>query len=315
METRALRYFQAVAEFGSLSRGAAFLHVSQPAISRQIRALEAEAKVALFIRHGHGVSLTEAGRLLLARSQSILRQLDQAWSELGGDSAGPSGTITFALPPAAGHFLIPPLAGRLARTFPHVFLKVVGGFSGHLHEWLLRGQVDLACIHDPLPQRRFETVPLVREEAFVVGRAGSFPFRRAAVPAEALGRLPMILPSRPNASRRLLDARMAAENRALELAMEVDDPSIIRALLRQGAGFSVLSQGAIEAEVRHRELEARPFHPRLFWQLALVTPAGTARSDILASFARMVQAVAHELASSGAWPGSWIGPARGVSAS
>ena len=82
MDTRGLRYFQAVAEFGSYSRGAEFLRISQPAVSRQIRALEEELGRPLFIRHSHGVNLTEAGRTLLERSQSILRQFDQARDDI-----------------------------------------------------------------------------------------------------------------------------------------------------------------------------------------------------------------------------------------
>ena len=67
MDTRGLRYFQAVAEFGSYSRGAEFLRISQPAVSRQIRGLELELGRPLFVRHSHGVTLTDAGRTLLER--------------------------------------------------------------------------------------------------------------------------------------------------------------------------------------------------------------------------------------------------------
>src|SRR5512132_2424852 len=65
MEIRALRYFQTVAMCGSYSRGAELLHISQPAVSRMIRNLEDELGTALFRRHGHGVSLTDAGQVLL----------------------------------------------------------------------------------------------------------------------------------------------------------------------------------------------------------------------------------------------------------
>ena len=102
MDTRGLRYFQAVAEFGSYSRGAEFLRISQPAVSRQIRALEAGTGRPLFIRHSHGVNLTDAGRTLLERSQAILRQFDQARDDISRGLAGPSGTVTLAVPPAAG---------------------------------------------------------------------------------------------------------------------------------------------------------------------------------------------------------------------
>ena len=160
MDTKALRYFQTVAEFASYSRGAEFLRLSQPALSRQIKRLEDELGTARFIRHGHGVTLTEAGRMLLARSQVILRQIDQARAEIREGGSGLAGTVTLAVPPAAGTYLVPGVAERFAASHPNVFRKVVGGYSGYIHEWLVRGQVDLACVHDPLPQRGFESVQM-----------------------------------------------------------------------------------------------------------------------------------------------------------
>jgi len=306
MDIRALRYFQAVAEYGSYSRGAEFLRISQPAVSRQIRQLEGELGNRLFDRHGHGVTLTDAGRTLLERSQAILRQLEQVQAELRAGSAGPSGMITFAVPPGAGHYLVPALAERFARDCPNVFVKVVGGFSGYIHDWLVRGQVDLACVHDPLPQRGFEVTPLVREQVYVVGLPDRFPIRRDHVRTDDLPRFPLILPSRPNASRRLLDSWIAARNLSLQVMMEVDDPSIIRALLRRGLGFSLLSRGAIENEVRHGELRALPFRPAAYWRLALMRPVHGPRAEVLDRFGDAIRAVARELTASGAWPGESI---------
>lgn len=303
METRALRYFQTVAEFGSYSRAAEFLRISQPAVSRQIGKLEAEIGRPLFKRHGHGVSLTEAGRILLERSHVALRQLEQTKAEIRGGQAGPSGVISLALPPAAGHFLAPALVERFGAEFPNVFLKIVGGFSGYIHEWLVRGQVDLACVHDPLPQRGFETTPLVREEVYLVGRPRSAPFGRDHVRIAELAELPLVLPSRPNASRRLLDSWIAQKGVSLDVKLEVDDHSIIRALVKRGIGFSLLTRGAIEEDLRHGEVEAWPFRPRAHWRLALVTPANLPPSEPREAFVRTVRAVARALVKSGAWPG------------
>ncbi|HYC14926.1 MAG TPA: LysR family transcriptional regulator, partial [Stellaceae bacterium] len=239
METRALRYFQAVAERGSYSRAAEFLRISQPAVSRQIAKLEQELRTALFRRHGHGVTLTESGRILLERSQLALRQLDQTRAEIQGGKGGPSGVISFALPPAAGYFLAPALVARFTAEFPNVFLRIIGGFSGYIQEWLARGQVDFACLHDPLPQRGFEITPLVEEEVFLVGRPTAAMPRRDHVRIADLPRLPLILPSRPNASRRLLDGWIAEKGIALNVKLEADDHSIIRGLLRRGIGFSL----------------------------------------------------------------------------
>ncbi len=308
METRALRYFQTVAEFGSYSRGAEFLRISQPAVSRQIGKLEEELGQPLFRRHGHGVSLTEAGRVLLERSQAVLRQLEQAKAEIRGGRAGPSGTLSLALPPAAGHYLAPALVERFAGRFPNVFLRLVGGFSGYIHEWLVRGQVDLACLHDPLPQRGFEITPLVNEQVHLVGRpraeggSGAVLNGRDHARIADLADLPLVLPSRPNASRRLLDAWIAQRGLELDVRAEVDDHSIIRALVKQGVGYTLLTRGAIESELRHGELRAWPFRPRAHWRLALVASTSAPRSEIVEALIATIRDVARELSASGAWP-------------
>ena len=305
MDTKGLRYFQAVAEFGSYSRGAEFLRISQPAVSRQIRALEQELGHALFVRHSHGVSLTDAGRVLLERSQAILRQFEQARDEIKGGQAGPSGTVTIAMPPAAGTFLAPELTRRFAQRYPNVFLKVAAGFSVYIHEWLLRGRVDLACLHDPVPQPGFVVTPLLREEVFLVGRADWSP-PRPHVRVQDLAAVPLILPGRPNASRRLLDGWLSRRGVRLNVRMEADDHLIIRALVREGLGCSLLTQGAFLSELRLGELQAWPFRPRAHWGLALMQAPPERRSAPVEALAEMVRLTVRDLMRAGAWPGAHL---------
>jgi LysR family nitrogen assimilation transcriptional regulator len=303
MEARSLRYFQAVAEFGSLSRASEFLRISQPAVSRQVRRLEEELGRTLFKRNGHGVTLTDPGRILLERSQLILRQLEQTKIEIRSASNQLSGVVTLAVPPAAGRFLIPALIKQFGTEYPNVFVKIVGGFSGYMQEWLARGSVDIACLHDPVPTRGLTIVPLVSEEVFLVGKSGIFPFHRGFARPIDLSRVPLILPSRPNASRRLLDSLVSQRGLTLEVKLEVNDTSIIRALLKEGIGLSLLSQGAFLTEVAHDELEALPFRPRVHWPLALVMPSNHPRADIVEALASMIRKTVRELTRSGEWPG------------
>jgi LysR family transcriptional regulator, nitrogen assimilation regulatory protein len=306
MEARTLRYFQAVAEFGSYSRASEFLRISQPAVSRQVRRLEGEVGRPLLIRNGHGVTLTEPGRLLLERSQAILRQIDRALTEVKSGSATPSGTVTLAVPPAAGLFLVPALTARFQAAYPSAFLKIAAGYSSYIHEWLVRGTVDLACLHDPLPHRGFEITPLLREAVFLVGRPGGFPFPDSHVGMAELACVPLILTSRPNASRRMLDSLTAQHGIRLSVRMEVDDSSIIKALLRDGVGFSLLTQGSFLAEVRHGELEARPFRPALHWPLALVMSSTGERPELADAVAGMIRETVQALTGSAAWPGELL---------
>jgi LysR family nitrogen assimilation transcriptional regulator len=308
MDTRGLRYFQAVAEFGSYSRGAEFLRISQPAVSRQIRALEEELGRALFIRHSHGVNLTDAGRTLLERSQSILRQFEQARDDIRRGVTGPTGMVTLAVPPAAGNFLIPALTKRLMAAYPNVFLKVAAGFSGYIHEWLVRGSVDLACLHDPVPQPGFTIVPLVKEEVFLVGRPNALPDPREHVRTQDLAGLPLILPGRPNASRRLLDGWLSRRGLRLNVLLEADDHLVLRALIKEGVGFSLLTQGAFHSELDHGELQAWPFRPRAYWNLALVAAGDERRTELVGALAALIRETVREQVLNRAWPGVLLDP-------
>ncbi len=302
METRALRYFQTVAECGSYSRGAELLRISQPAVSRQIGKLEDEIGARVFRRHAHGVSLTDAGQVLLRHCHSVLRELDQARMEIRNGVQGPSGSIALAVPPASAHFLVPALVQRFNARYPNVFLKLAGGFSGQIHEWLVREQVDIACLHDPLPQKGFEITPLVKEEVFLVGRPDTIPAGRDHVRIADLADVPLIVPSRPNASRRLLDTWVARTGVTLNIRAEVDDHLMIRALIRAGVGCSLLTQGAFSGERARGEVVAHRFRPRAWWPLAIVRTSGAGRSEILEALHQTIRNVARELTRSGAWP-------------
>ena len=306
IEVRALRYFQAVVEFGSYSRASEFLRISQPAISRQVSRLEKELGRPLLIRGSQGAIPTEAGRLLFERGQIILRQLENTVAEVKGIQATQAGTLAIAVPPGAGHFLVPALVRHYQDAFPNVSLKFVAGFSGYIYEALIRGRVDVACLHGPSPQKGFEVIPLIDEEVFLVGKHGSMPGRRSAITASDLRRLPLILPSRMNSSRRLLDERTSAKGISLNVSLEVDDPSLIRSLLREGLGYSLLSQGAFHREVAGKELEALPFRPRIHWPLALMTSSSAPKADLVATLVATIRTAVRDMARTGAWPGKWL---------
>ena len=97
-----------------------------------------------------------------------------------------------------------------------------------------------------MPQRDFAILPLIAEEVFLVGKRAKMPRGRTAVRIADLADLPLILPSGSHSSRRLLDELASEQGVALNIACEVDDSSLIRGLLRQGIGYSLLSQGGFQ---------------------------------------------------------------------
>jgi len=303
MNLRALRYFRAVAECGSFSRGSALLHVSQPAVSRMIRQLEDELGRPLFTRNSDGAALTEAGRLLFERSRSLLQQLEQTVVEIrSGEGADVAGMITVALPPGVGHLLAPPLIERFSAKYPNVAVKCTGGYSNQLYEALIRGRVDVAFIHDPVPRRDMEVVPLVKQEVFVVGKAGSFP-KRGDLSGEDLEKLSLILPTAPNTSRKLLDAWAAAGGSWIDPKFEIDDHIIMSGLIKRGLGFGVMTQATIGANLRLPGVETRSLAPKAYWSLAVAYFKSRMVSDPQRDFIAMTITMVEQMKAAGEWSG------------
>lgn len=299
MDLRTLRYFQVVAQCGSYTRGSELLRISQPAVSRAVRTLEEELGRTLFERRGNGVVLTDAGRILLERSQTILRQVEQTASDVRSGDSGLSGAITIALPPAAGHYIAPALAKRIAAEFPNVSLRFIGGYSGYIHEWLIRGQVDIACLHDPLPQRGFETTPLVSEEVFLVGKRGALRGSNGTVSADELLNVPLCLPGGQNLTRQLLNNWAGHNGIQFQPKVEIDDHMMTRALIQRGECFSLLTRGAFADDLARGDVEAFSISPSIFWTLMLVTCVRAPHSPLVEHCSeRLVETVA-ELRESG----------------
>src|SRR5689334_14526100 len=105
MNFRQIEYFVNVAELGSFSRASAVMRTTQPAISRQVRALERELSLTLLHRNGRGVLLTEAGQRFLVYAKGILHQLEGARYAVTGMDADLAGKVAIGLPPSIGQVM------------------------------------------------------------------------------------------------------------------------------------------------------------------------------------------------------------------
>jgi len=211
METKELRYFRAIAELSSFTKAAVQLRIAQPALSRQVHKLESDLGVELFLRHGRGVTLTPAGAMLLNKAEAILRDMRQAREDVVNCSKNATGRLSIGVPPAAGRVLMPPLLARYRALCPNVVVRVVEGFSGHLHEWLTSGRADIAILHNPDHTADLVQLPLLEEEMYLIS-AGREP-RRETVSLEEVAALPLILPSLPHSLRQLVAGTLAKELR------------------------------------------------------------------------------------------------------
>ena len=167
MEIRQLKAFVAIAETGTFTAAAGRVHVTQAAISMQIRQLETESGVRLFVRAPRRVILTEAGEKLLERAQTILREHDAALHELAALTGAEKGRLRIGSASAmvSGEPL-PRILKRLRAAHPGVEASVRSGTSEELVQRLLAGDLDVAFVSLPVDARGVQT-ELLNEDYLV----------------------------------------------------------------------------------------------------------------------------------------------------
>lgn len=246
MDIKQLQYFVRIAELGSVSRAADALAVAQPALSRQIRLLEVELSVSVFIRHGRGVRLTDTGKTLYDHARGILRQCDRTRELLQQASNEMSGSVAVGLPPSLCKLLAAPLLGSLKQKHPGIRVTVREGLSSHLKEWLVGGALDCALLYNAAASPEIVSKPLGIEPRWLVSSKRNSLNRKRINLAE-LANLPLILPSRPHATRLNVDRALADLGKSANVVAEIDGVPAILELVQGGFGHAVLPLAAVKA--------------------------------------------------------------------
>ena len=275
MDLKQLEYFVRVAEMGSFTRASIALDVAQPALSRQVRLLEVELHQSLLVRNGRGATPTEAGKLLLAHGRGILHQVERAREELGRVRGSLAGRVAIGLPPTLARVLTVPLTRAFRQQLPDARLSISEGLSTVMQEWLLNGRLDIAVLYNAQPAASIEIFPLLTEELVLVQARPPGLLEDPPPPPIALrdiARLPLVIPSRPNAIRMHLEAEMAGIGCRPAIALEIDGVSAILDLVADGAGCAVLSRNAVASSISPSAFTVRTIcKPALRTRLSLVT--------------------------------------------
>lgn len=304
MDLRALNYFVAVAELHSFSKAAAHLRIAQPAISRQIQKLEGEFGVSLFVRSKRRLELTEAGRVLLDKTTMLLSQVEKIKTEVTELADEPTGRITIAAVPSAGQLIMPPLVERYANLYPKMSLNIVEAYTSTIEDGIARGRFDLGLLYDPRSRNTLEIIPLFEEPLYVVGPADAANTIDTAYTYDDLAELPLLIASRPNSLRVLLDRLSAAKGIELNIIRDVDSLAITKTLIRRGFGYTLMGYGSVHEEVSRGDLSATPIaHPEFCRTLTISRPKGQPASGAMKATINLISDLAEELVTTGVWRG------------
>ena len=309
MELSQLRTLIHVAELGSLSKASDRLHIAQPALSRQVRMLEAELGFALFVRHGRGMVLSEQGKEVLAHAVRVLAEIDEIRATARPADAPLTGEVAIGLPPTVADIISLPLAAAFGKAHPKARLRLVSAYTGYLLDWLHRGEIDIAVLYDPRMARSLRSRPLLLENLFLIGppEAGFSTVR--AVPFASLADKRLLLPSTKHGLRVIVERCASETGITLDVGIEADTYSLLKDLVRNGHGWTILPLAPIHADVAAGSLTAAPLiDPVPVRRLTLAYPADRPVSRLARFAGEAIEDTVRDLVERAVWVGQLLGP-------
>jgi DNA-binding transcriptional LysR family regulator len=193
VDVQALRYFVEVARRQGFTRAGESLHVTQPAISKRVRALEEELGTPLLLRQRRGVRLTDAGRIVLERAQGVMDSIRAMEEEVVELAALRRGRLRVGMPPIVGVAFFPPLLAEYHRTWPGIALALREEGSHQIEALVMEHELDVGAVVLPTDEKAFGTMPFVRDELRAVLHRSHPLARRRSLALRDLADTPFVL--------------------------------------------------------------------------------------------------------------------------
>ena len=258
MELRRLRYLVKVVDAGGFRRASEMLNVAQPALTRQVQALEAEFGVPLLFRSAAGVTPTPQGEIVLREAREILARADALHGMVSLDRAQAAGEVRLGLPPALADLIFGTVVQRVSAKHPDVHLICREGAAGLVEE-VENGSLDLAVVSvtSTRSSYRCHLTPLVKEQDYLVSRRDSDP-GGSSISIDEVLLMPLILTPLPNARRQYLDRLAHKRGVKLKVVTEAASSSAQLNLVLRGLGSTVLPFSAAQVMLRDRRVKIVP---------------------------------------------------------
>jgi DNA-binding transcriptional LysR family regulator len=286
MDIRQLKAFVAIAEAGTFTAGAVRVHVTQAAVSMQIRQLENETGAQLFVRAPRKVILTEAGEKLLERAYVILREHDAALEEMAALTGAHRGRLRIGSASAGVNAdPLPQILRELKKRHAAVETSVASGTSEALVQQVLAGELDAAFVSLPVEARGVQTELLSEDYLVAIASPRHKLSKQKVVSAYALAGEKLILGERGGNTRRLIDQFFAQAGVTLKVAMELSRLAAIKRMVEEDMGVGIVPLQSVRDEVAKGTLVRWWIEgAQINWQLGVARLVGGYESPIHQKF-------------------------------
>ena len=295
MHAAVLRYFEAVAEEGSIRRASERLNISASAVNRQILKIEDYFGTPLFERHPDGMRLTEAGRLMLRHSRETLHDFRRLHGEIDNLRSVVSGEVTIAsLDSLTPHFL-PETLARFIAAHPAVQIRVVAADPNEILHSVTRGSADLGLTFDPVWRGGIHELRNIPCPLHAIMRADHELAGRSSVTLDECASYPLIYQENSGSIRAFLGEGLDAFKRAHKPVLSSNTLALLKRLLLRGVGIAFYTRLGFVEELADGRLVAVPLENDRLSDLRLCLLAPSERTPTVAA-RTMAEYLARDLA-------------------
>ena len=264
MADRRLQVFHTVARLLSFTKAAETLHMTQPAVTFQVRQLEEHFNTRLFDRTHNRISLTEAGKLVHRYADRIFElyaEMDNSIREMTGDL---SGVLTIGASTTIAEYMLPALLGDFGTRFPEVTIHLRVSNSEGIVSMVENNTIDLGVVEAPVTNKNL-VVEVCREDQLVAIVPPNHDLaERESVAIDELLEYPFICREEGSGTREVINEYLAQHcSTTLSISMELGSPEAVKGAVEAGMGVSVVSRATIQKELKLDTLRAINLIPKL----------------------------------------------------
>jgi LysR family transcriptional regulator, transcriptional activator of the cysJI operon len=278
MENFRIMVFLAVAEQASFRKASEHLHLSQPAVSQHVRALEEELGVPLFDRTGNRVQLTDAGKILMEYARKCVRLAHETRAAIGEITGTPQGTLRIGASTTVAQYVLPRLLGKFQQLHPKIRLTVVSGNTEDVVAKLGSGSIDVGMIEGPPLTKDLHVEPFLEDELVLVAPASEEWAGSEEIALKDLANLPLLVREHGSGTRRVVEQALQAKGfpmSKMRIAMELDSTEAIVATVEAGLGLGFVSTWAVRKELQlETVVQLRVKGLKVRRQFTLIRPLG-----------------------------------------
>jgi DNA-binding transcriptional LysR family regulator len=253
-----LRTFHYAAKHRSFTVAASTLFVSQPAITAQIKALEAECSLKLFKRKGRQVHLTEEGKTLYEYTQKIFQYEKEIENIIDDMKELKRGVLRVGSTKTYARYFMPSLLSSFHQDYPHIKLHLDEGSSLDMTNSLLEFKNEVAVIAKATENPDVTFIPLSQEELIIIVSANHPLAAKRSVSPQELAKEPLIMKETGSGTRKRVSMFFEQHHCTPNALMETSNTEFIKQLVQKGEGISILVKACVAAEIEEGKLATVP---------------------------------------------------------